>query len=97
MTTPTPLTEPIPTSGQALMMEMDGTVEGYITVDLSEAVDNDLEGLLDIISNRLVGHGLLQDISYEVAGASEEGELILKVSGLVDENDINDFLEDENE
>ena len=84
----TVLTTPIPVSGQILAMEMDALVEGHVYVDLDEAIDNDLEGFLDIVSNRLVGHGLLQDITYRIVGATPEHEIIVYVSGLVDIDDL---------
>ena len=55
-------------------------IEGIINIDLSKAIDNDLEEFLDFISIELVGSDLLMDVSYEVVGAID-GEIMLKVSG----------------
>src|SRR4051812_17445220 len=55
-------------------------VEGVIPIDLDVFSDNTLEGVLDIMSDRLVGDELLMDISYEVVG-HRQNELHLRVSG----------------
>ena len=57
-------------------------VEGYIQIHISDIIDNDYEGFLDAISEKLVGSDLLMDVNYDVVGlADEPNELILKVSG----------------
>ena len=55
-------------------------ITGIVPVDLSEIIDNDLEGFLDIISEKLVSNGLLMDISYRVVG-NLGNTLYLEVSG----------------
>lgn len=50
-----------------------------VTVDLSEVIDNDLEGFLDLLAERS-GHPLLMDITYTLVSASD-GALYLTVSG----------------
>jgi hypothetical protein len=45
-----------------------GWVRGVIPLDLSDLIDNDLEGVLDLMSERLTGGPLLSDISYRVRG-----------------------------
>jgi hypothetical protein len=57
-------------------------ITGVVAVDLDELVDNDLEGLLDILGERLVEHGLLlSDISYRVAGVQDAETLLVEVKG----------------
>lgn len=55
-------------------------VEGVVPIDLSDFINCDLEGILDIMSERLTGSGLLSDISYEVVGHRKD-ELHIKVAG----------------
>lgn len=61
--------------------DKDNYVEGYVMVHISDLIDNNLEGFLDIISEKLVGSDLLMDINYEIVGYRESNTLILKVSG----------------
>lgn len=61
-------------------VDSDGWVRGVIRLELSELIRNDLEGALDIMSERLTGSGLLSDIAYEVVG--HDGDtLFVQVSG----------------
>jgi hypothetical protein len=50
-------------------------------VELHEIINNDLEGFLDILSERAVGNGLLMDIAYRVVAVQDDGTLILEVDG----------------
>ncbi len=59
-------------------------VEGYIQIHISDMIDNDYEGFLDFISEKLVGSDLLMDVNYEVVAQAKKifpNELILKVTG----------------
>jgi hypothetical protein len=48
-------------------------------------IDNDYEGFLDLLENRLVGFQVLSDIQEELVGADvTAGEVYFKVSGYVD-------------
>lgn len=60
-----------------------GYIGGVIRMDLSDFIDNDLEGVLDIMSERLTACGLLSDIEYTVVG-HEDNELLVMVRGSVD-------------
>ena len=51
-----------------------------VEVDLHEIIDNDLEGLLDILSERATGSPLLMDISYRIVG-HENDTLKIEVDG----------------
>ena len=70
-------------SGEEVEIDKDNFIETQIVVGLSEAVDNDLEGWLDYISDQVTGTPLLSDFTYGVAGVTNEGMLILKVSGYI--------------
>lgn len=59
-------------------------VEGYIRIHINDMIDNDYEGFLDFISEKLVGSDLLMDVNYEVVAQAKKmfpNELILKVTG----------------
>jgi predicted RNA-binding Zn-ribbon protein involved in translation (DUF1610 family) len=63
-------------------MDEDGWVSGIVSVHLSDAVDNDLEGWLDLLSEALVDDSLLMDITYKVVGlGGGEDELLVEVRG----------------
>lgn len=59
----------------------DGYVKGEVYVHLSDIIDNDLEGFLDLISEALVGSTLLMDVNYNVVRVAEDGKLVLEVTG----------------
>jgi len=66
-------------------MANNGCVTGVVMVSLDELISNDLEGFLDILSNRLIGNSLLQDVQYKVL-SNHEDQLLIAVTGIVDEN-----------
>lgn len=65
---------------EALRGEGEGYIEGVVAVDLSDVIDNDLEGFLDLISYKMTGTELLMDITYNVVG-HEEDMLFIRVRG----------------
>lgn len=73
-------------------------IRGIVKVELSDMIENDLDGFLDLISEKLTGSPLLMDIGYEPVSVSEEG-LYLLVSGDVSEicDEEQDNGEDGNE
>jgi hypothetical protein len=86
-----PLDKPLSMRQIVAMSKADehGYIEGIIRMDISDLIDNDLEGVLDIMSERLTGGGVLSDIAYTVIG-HEDNELFIKVCGDADsviEND----------
>lgn len=54
---------------------------GLVEIDLSEVINTDLEGFLDIISERLIDSCLLSDINYTIVTAKPDNTLVLQVSG----------------
>ena len=62
------------------MMNEKGMVEGIIEVDIHEFINQDLEGFLDLISERLTGSPLLNGSNYDVVGR-EGDSILLKVTG----------------
>lgn len=62
----------------------EGRVTGVITAELYEVLEHDLEGFLDLASERLVGSSLLMDVSLGVVDVGGEG-LGIEVTGCVTE------------
>ena len=58
-----------------------GYIEGKVMVHLSDIIDNDLEGFLDLLSEKLIGSPLLMDINYDVVDSTAEVCIIIKVRG----------------
>jgi hypothetical protein len=59
---------------------MEKTLPKIVEVDLSEIIDTDLEGFLDILSERATGSPLLMDISYRIVSV-ENDTLKIEVDG----------------
>jgi len=64
-------------------MENTKEVSDIIAVGIDEMIDNDLEGFLDLISDR-VGHPLLMDIGYKAVAINDDGTIRLKVTGFIE-------------
>lgn len=63
----------------------DGTVQAKVLVDFIDLVDNDLEWLNDEVSERITGSiAGLTDISFYVAGRTTINQVIVKVTGTVE-------------
>lgn len=58
-----------------------GYVKGCVYAGMSEFVNNDLEGVLDMLSEKLVGSALLMDINYTVKQALSDNMLVVEVTG----------------
>lgn len=68
-------------------------IRGIVKVKLSDMIGNDLDGFLDLISEKLTGSPLLMDIGYEPVSVFEEGLYLLvsgDVSGILDEEQNNE-------
>ena len=72
-------------SGEKVVVDSDNRIEAQIVIGLDAAVDHDLEGFLDLISDMVTDGPLLMDFSYRVTGITPEGNLILTVNGDVSE------------
>ena len=68
--------------------EPHGYVVGVVAVDLSDFIDNDPDGVLDLLSERLTDGPLLMDIAYKVVGHDGDA-LHIEVSG--DASEVLDF------
>ena len=69
---------------------MEKKLPKVVQVDLREIIENDLEGFLDILSERATGSSLLMDISYRILSV-ENNSLMIEVDG--DPSEIEDFVE----
>lgn len=65
-------------------MRDDGFITGNIIMHISDVIDNDLEGFLDIISKALVNTPCLEDINYTILGVTEPDNLLINVTGYID-------------
>lgn len=74
------LIEPLTIAEMKKQMEEKNEVTGVIRIELSDAIENDLEGFLDFISEKLTGSPLLMGIDYEVIVADKDW-IYLKVTG----------------
>lgn len=62
-------------------MDEDNYIEGIVAVDLSEIIDNDYDGFIDLISEKLVGDVFLMDVEYSAVGCDGNDTIFIKVSG----------------
>jgi predicted RNA-binding Zn-ribbon protein involved in translation (DUF1610 family) len=72
-----PITKPLTSDD----VDEDGWVTGVVEIDLEDVIKYDLEGFLDLLSERLVGNDLLSDITYSALGVDAEGMLRVEVTG----------------
>ena len=76
------LTSPIPSEDQEPGLEIDHVVE----VDIDDLADSDLNEVLNILSQKVVGHTLLYDLDYRAVGIDKTGTAIhFRVMGYIDE------------
>ncbi|WCK57417.1 hypothetical protein PP175_25455 (plasmid) [Aneurinibacillus sp. Ricciae_BoGa-3] len=81
---------------------VDNYIEGVVAVALSEIIERDFEGFLDLVSEALVGSSLLMNVNYSVVGNQDEYTVLINVSGDVssivrdkqDEQDVEDKEEE---
>lgn len=72
----------------------DNYINEVIPVSLHDLIDNDLEGILDIMSEQLLGlQGVLSDISYEVVGSGMSDDIHIRVEGYAELFDEMDEVE----
>lgn len=76
------LTEPLNASQIRERLDELNFVSGVVSVNLSDAIDGDLESWLDLLGRALVGHDTLMEINYKVVGLGDtEDELLVLVTG----------------
>jgi hypothetical protein len=80
-------------------VDEDGWIEGYIVIEMSDMIDNDLEGFLDLLGEMLIGNCCMMQPNYTPVGVDENNRIILKVEGDVNFllDDIKEELEEDND
>ncbi len=63
-------------------------IDTTVYFDLSDIIDNNVEWFLDEISERATGTIAMQNIAWDVKGATDTGDLVLHVVGQVDPYDL---------
>lgn len=77
--TPTVLVRPMTVDQIKNGLDADGYISGIIYVDLTDLLSEDLEYVLDLFSEKLIGSSLGMDIDYEVIG-TDKGSLLIQVT-----------------
>lgn len=75
------LTNPLPLKTQWTICDDKGYLEGTILMSLNDLISKDHDTLLDLMSSKLVGDVLLEDISYSTIGTTEDSNVKVKVRG----------------
>lgn len=75
------LTAPLTPEEIPALLDGEGSITVIVEVGLDELIDNDLEGILDIISDKVLGTSILMDFSYEVSGVAGSQGIYMKVTG----------------
>lgn len=75
------LTAPLTLEEIPALLDEEGSITVIVEVGLDELTDNDLEGVLDIISERVLGSFLLMGFTYEVSGVASPQSIYMKVTG----------------
>lgn len=66
---------------ERMMEDHGGYIEGTVAIDIDYMINNDSESFLDLLSQKLTGTELLQDISYRVVGHKSPGTIYMQVRG----------------
>lgn len=74
------LTAPLAPAEIAARLDSDGMVSGLVAVDVSDLIDGDLEYVLDLLSERLVGSSLGMEIDYQPVHVQDSGALVMRVT-----------------
>lgn len=64
----------------------DDVITVRVAIPFNRIVDNDLEGLMDLLNDAIIDNGLLQDINYTPVGV-DNGFIIIEVSARFLEDD----------
>lgn len=79
------LDEPLTHDDVLKLADENGYITGVVRVAFSEVVENNIEGFLDILSERLLETDLLSELSYHVVGVEHGATLLVEVYGHVEE------------
>lgn len=75
------LWEPLMDSQIRARKDEENYIEGIVPVAVSNMIENDLEGFLEVLSVKLTGRPTLANIAYEVVGHEDQSTVLMKVSG----------------
>lgn len=82
------LDEPLTHDDVLKLADKNGYITGVVRVAFSEVIENDIEGFLDILSERLLETDLLSELSCYVVGVEDGKSLLVQVYGHVEELEI---------
>lgn len=78
-------------NGNIVSLSKDGFFRVVVSVDMSEIIKNDLQGFLDILSDKATGTECLSDFSYSIVNHSGPKTLCIEVVGSADMIDIEEI------
>lgn len=85
------LTRPLTATQIRRQMDADGLVEGVVSIELDDIIDNDRDRVMELFAEALVDNTALEDIEYELVG--NDGDMLhILVRG-----DASNLVEDEEE
>lgn len=78
--------EPMTNADCHTFCNKDGWLTGVVAVELSDIIENDFEGFLDILGEK-IGFPLLSNITYKVVGFQQDDVLLIQVEGDTSESE----------
>ena len=79
------LSKPLSVREQWALCDEDAYLEGVVSVTHAELAANDLNGVLTLLSERLVGDPYLRDITCQVEDVTPLHGVVIRVRGCIDE------------
>ena len=79
------LSKPLSVREQWALCDEDAYLEGIVSVTPAEFVANDLNGILTLLSERLVGDPYLRDVTCQVEDVTPLHGVVVRVRGCIDE------------
>lgn len=67
------------------LADKNGYITGVVRVEFSEVIENDIEGFLDILSERLLETDLLSELSCQIVGVEDGRTLLVEAYGHVED------------
>lgn len=73
-------------------------VYGYLTINVSDMLNNDIEWFNDMVEDRLADSmpdsSMLEEIAFEAVSVRKDGSIIFEVSGVIHEEDYEEDYEE---
>lgn len=79
------LSEPLTHDEVLKLADKNGYITGVVRVEFSEVIENDIDGFLDILSERLLETDLLSELSCQIVGVENGNMLLVEVYGHVED------------